>query len=438
MNPKPKYGLSRRKVLAGLGTVGLASAGAGLGTSAYFNDEESFENNRLQAGTLDLVVDWHASWDQGIAGDGARSGTVGRTDDPVVSGVLTDVKPGDSGKLAFCFTLDDNPGYLWTCGAVTADAENGQPEPEENHVDAPDDDGSDGELDEKVEVALSYCNRVEQGQYVPTAEVVTGTFRDVMDVLAAGLPLDGDATPGVGGPDAVPFDGGVETDNPCLCLDWVLPADVGNEVQSDSLTFDLAFHAVQARHNDENANPCADESYAADYINDEHNANQFDGVMRMDVAYADDEVFYRVQLDDDESGDKLSDPSFAATNVAVGFDVDEDDIADFQVAWNPGESFPNDPFAYSGVNGTPAWEKDVGSWASLPTGFRAAKVGEFVVVVVPRSAFDANDGYKFGAFASAGGEAPYAAISNQAGMFWSADDSYTSAEYYLQSSLPAP
>ena len=29
-------GLSRRKVLAGLGAVGVASAGAGLGTTAYF------------------------------------------------------------------------------------------------------------------------------------------------------------------------------------------------------------------------------------------------------------------------------------------------------------------------------------------------------------------------------------------------------------------
>ena len=33
-------GLSRRKMLVGLGAVGVASAGAGLGTTAYFNDTE--------------------------------------------------------------------------------------------------------------------------------------------------------------------------------------------------------------------------------------------------------------------------------------------------------------------------------------------------------------------------------------------------------------
>jgi Ca-activated chloride channel family protein len=60
------YELSRRKVLAGLGTVGAASAAAGLGTSALFSDTESFENNTLTAGSLDLKVDWeeHYSYPQ--------------------------------------------------------------------------------------------------------------------------------------------------------------------------------------------------------------------------------------------------------------------------------------------------------------------------------------------------------------------------------------
>ena len=433
MKSDTNFRVSRRKVLAGLGAVGLASAGAGLGTTAYFNDEESFDDNQLQAGTLDLVVDWYSSWEQGIAGSDARSGTVGRTEDPVVSGVLTDVKPGDSGKLAFCFTLDDNPGYLWTCGAVTADAENDQPEPEQNHVDAPDDDGADGELDEKVEVTLSYCDSVEPGQYDPVAEILTGTLRDVMDVLAAGLPLDGGAVPGLGGPDATPFAGGLEAENPCLCLDWVLPTDVGNEVQADSLAFDLAFHAVQARHNADNANPCADESYAADYVNPDGIATPIqEGVMRMDVAYGDDEVVYRVQLDDDESGEKLSDPNFAATNVAMGFDVDADGTADFQVSWNPSAGYPDDPFGYAEVDSAPSW----GGWESVDGGFRAAKVGEYVVVVVPRSAFDGPGGYTFGAFASAGGEAPHAAISAQTGSFWSSAQNWTSSQYFLPSALP--
>jgi len=50
--------LSRRKTLAALGTIGAASAGAGLGTSAYFSDTEEFVGNTLTAGSLDLKVDW--------------------------------------------------------------------------------------------------------------------------------------------------------------------------------------------------------------------------------------------------------------------------------------------------------------------------------------------------------------------------------------------
>ena len=52
------FELSRRKALAALGSIGVASAGAGLGTSAYFSDQETFENNQLTAGSLDLKVDW--------------------------------------------------------------------------------------------------------------------------------------------------------------------------------------------------------------------------------------------------------------------------------------------------------------------------------------------------------------------------------------------
>ena len=58
--------LSRRKILAGMGAVGAAGAGAGIGTSALFTDQESFESNTLTAGEFDLLVDWeeHYSYPQ--------------------------------------------------------------------------------------------------------------------------------------------------------------------------------------------------------------------------------------------------------------------------------------------------------------------------------------------------------------------------------------
>jgi len=75
MNPDTNdtIGLSRRTLLAGLGAVGVASAGAGLGTTAYFNDTESFEGNTLTAGELDLKLDYRATYAGGPLGASMRS-----------------------------------------------------------------------------------------------------------------------------------------------------------------------------------------------------------------------------------------------------------------------------------------------------------------------------------------------------------------------------
>ena len=67
-NDPKLHSLSRRKMLAGLGAVGFASAGAGLGTSAFFSDQENFENNSLMAGELDMLVDWEEHYYDGSDG----------------------------------------------------------------------------------------------------------------------------------------------------------------------------------------------------------------------------------------------------------------------------------------------------------------------------------------------------------------------------------
>mgnify|MGYP002760223880 FL=1 len=167
MNKRPR--LSRRKVLAGIGVVGLASAGAGAGTSAFFSDEEEFVDNSLVAGELDLLVDWQQTYDFGDGqtfvsahpdhdNDGEQSIIDPETQtvqnysdfpddddadsnganipgltcenipplseadfgvDPVTDENMetlvqfSDVKPGDSGEITFSLHLCDNPGYLW-------------------------------------------------------------------------------------------------------------------------------------------------------------------------------------------------------------------------------------------------------------------------------------------------------------------------------------
>ena len=59
------YRLSRRTALAGLGSAGLASAGAGVGTTALLSDSETFEDNTISAGRMDARLDWQQKRDRG-------------------------------------------------------------------------------------------------------------------------------------------------------------------------------------------------------------------------------------------------------------------------------------------------------------------------------------------------------------------------------------
>ena len=272
MNPNNNdIGLSRRKMLVGLGAVGVASAGAGLGTTAYFSDEESFENNTLTAGELDLFVHVDYSEDQGsYAQYSTPTGTFidgnvvgGEEDGEPLSIVVDDLKPGDSGEGEFCFSIVDNPAYMWMCGELTANDENGQTEPEAA-VDATGGDPGEGagELADAMEVTVSYCTDGEVGE-----EIVSGSLRDVMLALRTGVPLYGDGSPDAPIADRPAFEGVempfVEENVPnaaeqCVCFEWEVPTDVGNEIQTDSVAFDFEFYAEQSRHSDGTNNPCVE------------------------------------------------------------------------------------------------------------------------------------------------------------------------------------
>jgi predicted ribosomally synthesized peptide with SipW-like signal peptide len=231
--------LTRRKILASMGAVGAAGAGAGLGTTALFNDTEEFEENTLTAGTLDLQVDWEEHYYNGKASpdngenveslrrvdsvDDVGSNEVGLPDpnDPVVAvassdldtfmnasttdsvggpqndppaGVisLADVKPGDFGEVTYSYHLYDNPGYVRLEADVIKDAEDGVNEPEASSDEEDDAQGPEsgddmsGELGEKIQAALWYdpdCDNVlDDGM---ETVLKRGTLDEVMDFLGA-------------------------------------------------------------------------------------------------------------------------------------------------------------------------------------------------------------------------------------------------------------
>ena len=250
MTKDTTFGLSRRKLLAGLGAVGVASAGAGLGTTAYFSDVESFEGNTLTAGELDLSVTWQQLYYGGP--QSSRAGDYGTAERPFVNAYpdadrdglqsfdrddddeyveldayddpeaaaaagtnltftceeiaafdevsfspneeslveLDDVKPGDCGEMTFGLTLCDNPGYVRLLGELTDEGDGGHPE------------SGGAELADLIRARVWYDdgNNVFDAGETP---IIGGSLREVLDALNGGVPLvaDPDADLGVPGPD---------------------------------------------------------------------------------------------------------------------------------------------------------------------------------------------------------------------------------------------
>ena len=443
MTDDNSFRLSRRKVLGGVGAIGLAGAGAGLGTTAYFNDTESFAGNTLDAGSLDLFVHVDYSEDQGSyaqystpPGTFVDGNVVGGGDGEPLRIEVEDLKPGDSGEGILCFSIVDNPAYLWLCGGLTENDQNGTTEPEEDTLEetfgsVP----AHGQLADAMQLTVSYCTDAQYGDGETGDEIVSGSLAEVMAMLATGVPLSGDGDADAPVADRPVFEGveepfldeAVNAAETCLCFEWEVPTDVGNEIQTDSVLFDFEFYAEQARHNDGTLNPCIDASYSANYVNRAGIAQPIpNGVARVDVAYGEENVVYGVTFDEPAGSQySLADPNFASTNFSLPFDTDDDGIYDFQIAWN---AEGNDAFRYSGVTNTPNWEKDTGTgWSALPSGFTAVKSGTQAVISVPRSLLEAGgNAYVFGFGASAGGEQP--SVSIPSGGPYSGNANFTASE----------
>ena len=272
------YELSRRKTLAALGTIGAASAGAGLGTSAWFSDRETFEQNSITAGTLDLKVDWRQTYTgpngtelvnayPAENGDGMQFECADlESGDDLPENVfegkegqehlidLEDVKPGDEGEITFSLHICDNPGYLWMLleNLTEGPGETTEPEP------LPD----EGELAEHLYLEIwndTDCDNVfEEGE-----QVILGpgdgvhdepvTLAQAMEELAytdGMVPLSPDGLNGWNMPEDAATRSCYEGDQQyCIGVRWWVPETVGNVIQGDTLSFDVGFYTEQCRHN---------------------------------------------------------------------------------------------------------------------------------------------------------------------------------------------
>ena len=236
MTDENQFRLTRRRALGGIAAIGVASAAAGVGTSAFFSDQETFEGNSITAGEFGLeVVPEVENIDQGGIGpdeDLEWEVKEGKGGDEAIVGYspikITDAKPGDSYEFCWDITVEDNPGYV----AIAASSD------EENGVDAGNvklDDLWDVD-DEEDLTTIGEATEVDgvtlDGEPIPGAEY--DSLEDLLEDLEDGELLS---------------DFGADEEKR-LCIDLSIPTDVGNELQGAVLDWDLAFYAEQQRHND--------------------------------------------------------------------------------------------------------------------------------------------------------------------------------------------
>lgn len=271
-----RYQLTRRKALAGLATVGAAGAGAGLGTSALFSDTESFNNNSITAGTLNMTVELElvdASDEFGAAGLTWGSGndiSVGDSytyDGDETSFAIADAKPGDWFVIRQAVCIEGNAGYVQGVGGLDSNDENSVTEPEagdDPNNTTPDPDGDidgNGELAQSVEVTVYEDDWTSGGG--GTEEFPTQSLQSYLNALSTGIiyrGTDGHGDLGAEPPYTAPtkiggangVDSGVTPDVNCVTnyTRFEIPDTVGNEIQSDSVQFDFGWEAEQVRNND--------------------------------------------------------------------------------------------------------------------------------------------------------------------------------------------
>jgi hypothetical protein len=170
---------------------------------------------------------------------------------------LEDVKPGDFGEVTFSFHLCDNPGYVWMFAKNVEWAENGLTEPEAKDPD----EGEGVELVDEIQTVWWYDTDGDNVLDEEEEVIFRGTLRESLEALttANGIPLDGDLETSYDETAAI----GDETNDEYgvrECFDpsttayigfaWWLPVDHANEIQTDSVQFDLGFYTEQCRHND--------------------------------------------------------------------------------------------------------------------------------------------------------------------------------------------
>lgn len=230
-----------KKLLSGILQIGVVVGVAVFSSNAFFSDTETSFGNGLEAGKLDLRVDYSSTYN-GIVSNSWELTDL--TDEKFFD--LADVKPGDSGEGTISLHVSDNDA--WGCVTIkpTANDDNGLTEPE-SEVDSTDGVGN-GELAQNLQF------RIWADICTEDAQPGDNIYQADCDILLAEGPgiihpatwaLADSNTPNI-------FTGSgalVGGSTYYIGAGWTLPDTVGNIVQTDIYQADVSFYTEQERHN---------------------------------------------------------------------------------------------------------------------------------------------------------------------------------------------
>lgn len=262
-----KFELSRRKMLAGLGTIGVAGAGAGMGTTALYSDSESSTGNTIEAGTSNMAVDFGLVEIDSSAPDAVDASIEGVDGDsaridggPAVNLNVGDMKPGDCIILRATVEVVGNPMYVALDAQNVDNSGGANPEPEDQTESE-----DDGELAENLDIVFGWdSDRTDLHDNSLEGSInadPNGTYAGDKFLTDAGNGIlyrgrneaSGDPPGGHGGNGAsatrIGDDGNADRGQVTHFIEVCLPESVGNIVQGDSVDFDLVWNAEQVRNN---------------------------------------------------------------------------------------------------------------------------------------------------------------------------------------------
>lgn len=264
-----------KKIITSIGMIVFVGALVAGGTGAFFSDTETSTGNVFTAGAIDLTVDSQQHYNNAVCENGVWVLDEGEQEEDPQYPVLgtdcdgtweatdlgaetffnfNDVKPGDEGENTISLHVDNNDAFACVDVSLTTNDDVSSTEPELESGDASNT-GSlfDGELAQNLFFfawADDGDNVWEDGE-IPLFSNIYGPASDVLDGESYTLagpstqPLPAGSTSYIG----LAWCAGtmsVDTDNEVITCDG---EGMGNEVQTDALSANLAFRVEQARNN---------------------------------------------------------------------------------------------------------------------------------------------------------------------------------------------